>query len=139
MQSLKPNKDENNNLKVPQTDRFTSSFKEKVQHFIKFRTKEHAQTAKELLNDSKEKYYKRKPCKWVVTLLFMLVGSLLMIIFTKMVTIASNSLYDREAIEQLMRDMIGRKNITEAITDELIVVTYEYNSQQPRLFSKHFA
>lgn len=38
-----------------------------------------------------------------------------------------------------MRELIGKRNITDIITDELIVITYEYNSQEPRFFSKYFA
>jgi patatin-like phospholipase/acyl hydrolase len=51
----------------------------------------------------------------------------------------SSSLYDRVAIEGLMDELIGRKNISEAMTDELLVVAYDYNSKQPRFYSKHFA
>lgn len=70
---------------------------------------------------------------------FIIVGTLFMIGFSTMITFATNSLYNREAIESLMRDMIGRRNITEIITDELMVVTYEYNSHSPRLYTKFFA
>lgn len=69
----------------------------------------------------------------------MVFGSILLMSLTNVYTFATNSLYDRSSIEELMRQLIGKRNITEIITDELIVVTYEYNSQKPRLFSKYFA
>mgnify|MGYP006083885917 FL=1 len=51
----------------------------------------------------------------------------------------SSSLYDRKAIEGLMDDLIGQKNISSAMQDELLVVAFDYNSKQPRLYSKYFA
>ena len=53
--------------------------------------------------------------------------------------VLSNSLYDRKAIEKLMHELIGAKNISSAMPDELLIVAYDYNSKQPRLYSKHFA
>lgn len=29
-------------------------------------------------------------------------------------------------------------NLTEAITDDVLLVAYDYNSQQPRFYSKYF-
>lgn len=92
-----------------------------------------------MLVAAKKDYLRKRPCKWFVTIVFMIIGTIFLKGFTIMITMATNSLYDREAIESLMRDMIGRRNITEIITDELMVVTYEYNSQTPRLYTKHFA
>jgi len=38
-----------------------------------------------------------------------------------------------------MKDLIGDRNMSEALFDELLVVAYEYNSQQPRFYSKFFS
>jgi len=38
-----------------------------------------------------------------------------------------------------MRDMIGRRNISQAISDEIMITAYEFNSQQPKLFTKYLA
>ena len=38
-----------------------------------------------------------------------------------------------------MEELLGDFNIDQAITDELLVVAYDYNSQQPRFFSKYFS
>lgn len=90
---------------------------------------EHTRTAKAMLQEERSKYEKRKPCKWFVMLLFMVLGSLLLILFTRMITFVSNSMYDRTAMEGLMDNLIGRRNISQAISDELIITAYEYNSQ----------
>ena len=38
-----------------------------------------------------------------------------------------------------MKDYLGGARFGEALTDELLVVAYDYNSQEPRFFSKFFA
>lgn len=82
-----------------------------------------------MLKEERAIYEKRKPCKWFVMLLVMIIGSMFLIIFTRMITFVSNSLYDRTAIEDLMRDMIGRRNISQAISGEIMITAYEFNSQ----------
>ena len=61
-------------------------------------------------------------------LMFMFIGSLFLVIFTRMITYLSNSLYDRTAIEDLMRSMIGKRNMTEMMVDEIMITAYEFNS-----------
>jgi len=38
-----------------------------------------------------------------------------------------------------MKDYLGAARFGEALTDELLVVAYDYHSQEPRFFSKYFA
>ena len=38
-----------------------------------------------------------------------------------------------------MDTLIGTKNMSAAMPDELLVVAYDYNSKQPRFYSKHFS
>jgi patatin-like phospholipase/acyl hydrolase len=38
-----------------------------------------------------------------------------------------------------MDDKLGKNNFTSLMTDELLVVAYDYNSQEPRFYSKYFA
>ena len=72
-------------------------------------------------------------------MLGVLIGSSLGIGVPGIINVLSNSLYDRAAIEGLMDELIGEKNISAAMTDELLIVAYDYNSKQPRLYSKYFA
>lgn len=51
----------------------------------------------------------------------------------------NNSLYSRESLEKIMDDYLGYAQIEDALTDELLVVAYNYNGQEPRLFSKYFS
>ena len=38
-----------------------------------------------------------------------------------------------------MEECLGEAQITDAITDEMIIVAHDYNSQEPRFFSKYYA
>lgn len=38
-----------------------------------------------------------------------------------------------------MLELIGEKYVKEALTEELMIVAYDYNSQQPRYYSKWFS
>jgi patatin-like phospholipase/acyl hydrolase len=51
----------------------------------------------------------------------------------------NHSLYKRDLLEKIMKEYLGEVNIKDALTDELLVVAYDYNSQQPRMFSKYFS
>ena len=39
----------------------------------------------------------------------------------------------------MMEAYYGDKTVEDALTDEILIVAYEYNSQQPRFYSKYFA
>ena len=77
--------------------------------------------------------------KWVVAMIGVVIGITLGLAIPGIYKVLSNSLYDRKAIEGLMDELIGRKNISAAMTDELLIVAYDYNSKQPRLYSKYFS
>jgi len=71
------------------------------------------------------------------------VGAILGIILgttvPKLVFKVNSALYKRDGLELLMKDYLGGARFGEALTDELLVVAYDYNSQEPRFFSKFFA
>ena len=48
-------------------------------------------------------------------------------------------LEDREELDRLLNDIYGKdQTFDDILTDELVLKTYEYNSQESRLFSKYF-
>lgn len=51
----------------------------------------------------------------------------------------THSSYDRKGIESICSKMFGDVNIKDAITSEVMIVSFEYNSHTPRLFTKWFA
>ena len=56
-----------------------------------------------------------------------------------MLNLLFGSRYNRAKLELLMKDKLGDAGIKDALTDELLVVAYDYNSQEPRFYSKYYA
>lgn len=54
--------------------------------FIDFGKEEHVKAAKKLLKERRASYDRKKPCKWFVMLIFMLIGSVFLVIFTRAIT-----------------------------------------------------
>ena len=49
-------------------------------------------------------------------------------------------MYDRKGIESIADAKFGNTSlVTDALTEEVLIVSYDYNSHEPRLFSKYFA
>mmetsp|Transcript_31207 Transcript_31207/g.47790 ORF Transcript_31207/g.47790 Transcript_31207/m.47790 type:complete len:84 (-) Transcript_31207:623-874(-) len=82
-----------------------------------------------LLNEAEEKYEQNRPKKWMCSTLGLLIGACLGLGVPTIYSFMTNSLYDRNAIEGLMKELIGERNISEALFDEILIVAYEYNSQ----------
>ncbi len=51
----------------------------------------------------------------------------------------TKSSYDRKGVESICDAMFGTTNIKEALTEEVMIVSFEYNSHEPRLFTKYLA
>ena len=66
-------------------------------------------------------------------------GAIFGYFFPFIINMLSNSLYDRTNIEKIMVEFLGDSYFGDALTDELLVVAYDYNSQEPRFFSKYFS
>jgi patatin-like phospholipase/acyl hydrolase len=47
--------------------------------------------------------------------------------------------YNRYYLDNSMNATFGEFKISEVISDEMLIVAYDYNSEEPRFFSKYFA
>ena len=70
----------------------------------------------------------------------MLIGGIIMaflgwVLMPKFFSLTKSS-YDRRGIESICNEMFGNIRIQDALTKEVNIVAYEYNSHQPRVFSK---
>lgn len=78
----------------------------------------------------------KKGRKWVAMLfggiIFCILGWFLMPMMFRL----TKSNYDRTGIESICEEMFGNVKIRDAITNEVNIIAYEYNSHQPRIFSK---
>lgn len=48
-------------------------------------------------------------------------------------------MYDRKGLEKILEGYLGGVKFGETATDEVMIVAYDYNSQEPRFFSKYMA
>lgn len=80
-----------------------------------------------------------KVFKWVVLGIFILFGLIVGYYAPQYIYKARNGLYDRTGLDEMMEAYYGDKTVEDALTDEILIVAYEYNSQQPRFYSKYFA
>lgn len=71
--------------------------------------------ARDVLRSAKTTYEKNRYKKWAVCLLGLLIGSILGLAVPGIYNALNNSLYDRVAIEGLMTELIGAKNISAAM------------------------
>jgi len=51
----------------------------------------------------------------------------------------NSSLYKRSNLEKIMDDYLGAYNVEDVLTDEILIVAYDYNSQEPRFYSKYYS
>jgi hypothetical protein len=56
------------------------------------------------------------PKKWIVTVLFTLLGLMLGKFLPKVFTVLNDSLYSRKDLDNIMKDMLGDYNIKDALT-----------------------
>ena len=89
--------------------------------------------------EAKLNYAKGRPKKWVVTFVFVLLGFFIGGFLPWITNLLSNSLYDRKNIDKIMMDYLGAEKFDNILTDELLVVAFEYNQQEPRFFSRYFS
>ena len=91
------------------------------------------------LKTSKEKYYREQPRKWIVLIIFIILGCLIAQFLPALIYKLAHSKYNRASLDKIMKDLLGKAHLKDALTDETLVVAYDYNSQQPRFFSKYFS
>jgi patatin-like phospholipase/acyl hydrolase len=51
----------------------------------------------------------------------------------------THSSYDRSGIESLTEKLMGKVKVVDALTEEVAIIAFDYNSHQPRVFSKFAA
>jgi len=49
------------------------------------------------------------------------------------------SKYSRQSLDGIMKDLLGAHDFDDILSDELMIIAYNYNGQEPRFFSKFFS
>lgn len=52
---------------------------------------------------------------------------------------ATKATYDRKNIDSILDSMFGQYYMPNALTDELLLMSYSFNDGEPRLYSKYNA
>jgi K+-transporting ATPase c subunit len=92
-----------------------------------------------LLSKARAEYEINRPKQWVILVIGLVFGVLAGIGFPYLINLVTNSLYSRKSLDNIMKTLLGSYEIEDALTDELMIVAYEYNSMRPRFYSKWFA
>ena len=71
--------------------------------------------------------------------LFGILGIIAGVVIPPIIKKVSSASYDRGGLDNIMDELLGKYKIKDALSHELLVVSYEYNSQEPRFYSKYFS
>lgn len=74
------------------------------------------------------RYERRRPLKYAVALVFLLIGLLIANILPGTLNFLFGARYNRYKLELLMFEKLGAAGIQDILTDEILVVAYDYNS-----------
>jgi hypothetical protein len=74
------------------------------------------------------KYMEKKGRKWIVMLVGGIIGGIIGWLLMPVFYSLTKSSYDRSGIESICEEMFGNVKIEDAITNEVNIVSYEYNS-----------
>jgi len=100
--------------------------------------KDHVAETTASLGEAEKKYHEQRSLKWVVVIIFFFIGLTLGYEVPKITNMLTSSKYSRKNLDIMMKKLLGEFGFDEALTQELLVVAYEYNSQEPRFYSKYF-
>lgn len=95
--------------------------------------------AEKLLMRSLTKYKESKQKKWIIMSIFMILGALIGYFGTSTVYFLTQSKYDRTNLDALLEKYFGNIYVSEALSDEVFLVSYSYNAQEPRFYSKYYS
>lgn len=109
------------------------------QEMVALEELEDISVAIKVLKENKRNYIEKRGRKWIVTLVGVLIGITLALTVPAIWSKLSNSLYDRDSIEAVLSELAGDSKVSEATTHEIMLVSYNFNTQQPHLYSKYYA
>jgi patatin-like phospholipase/acyl hydrolase len=86
----------------------------------------------------KNEYMSNRFKKWFVFGFGVVLSVGLAYATTEFVSVATNAVYDRSGLEEGTDQYFGNRTFDDIAVDELMINAYEFNSQQPRFYSKYF-
>ena len=74
------------------------------------------------------KYTEKKGRKWIVMLVGGVLGFIVGWVMLPLIFSLTKSSYDRSGIESICKEMFGSVKIKDALTKEVNIIAYEYNT-----------
>jgi len=100
---------------------------------------EQVKSAEAELIEVDNKYHENKGKKYIVMMIGIVLFFLLGLFAMPTLYTLTKSSYDRKGVESICTKMFGNVNILDAVTSEIMIVSFEYNTHQPRIFTKYAA
>ena len=91
------------------------------------------------LEEKKEKYLAGAYKKWYVMLIGALLGLYLGLKLPAVAHMVMSAKYSRHSLDDIMKVLVGKSKIEDALSEEVLIVAYDYNTQEPRFFSKYYS
>ena len=77
--------------------------------------------------------------KWIAMLIGLFIFAGLGYLLMPVLYSFTHSSYDRQGIEKVCDEMFGTTSLMDALTEEVMIVSYDYNNRTPRIFTKYGA
>ena len=119
--------------------KFNSKLKKNIDQLLDSEDTEVVNESLADLREQKDEHRQNAYKKHIFIFFVTFLGIMLGLILPKKIDRLNHSNYDRSSLDTIMVNLLGQYNITETISDEVLIVAYDYNSQEPRFFSKYFA
>lgn len=83
-------------------------------------------------------YLSKKRNKWVVLAIGIVIGLIFGSYMPNKIIKMLNGNYNRASLDNYLLNIYGDAHFPDVRTDELVILAYDYNGQEPRIFSKTF-
>lgn len=91
-----------------------------------------------LIYNEKSKIKKNKFKRWVCAVIGFIIGFALSSPAILLIQLSGYSFYSRTGLDANLQLHFGERDFNDLTISELMVISYEYNSKNPRFFSKYF-
>jgi hypothetical protein len=85
-----------------------------------------------------ETFHRKRPRKWLWTILAVIIGAGLGFGGGSFIPVLFGGLYSREGMDRISNYYAGAHKMNDLAADEVMIVALDYNSMEPRMYSKYF-